>query len=137
MLIALGRELERQQAQNHPKTTSAIKEERGIEKKVEKGRVSTSLSAPPASTPIHLNPRVTVRAMDVATTGPRMHEKEKGKVVDLTKPLRPRTTNIDMERNSSEEQEFGEASSFLSQSASAVQVKFPSEMAEEKDDGRW
>jgi len=56
--------------------------------------------------------------------GPSVNVKGKGKVVDLTKLLCPRTTDMDVERNSSEEEEFGEASSFLSQSASAVQVKF-------------
>jgi len=68
--------------------------------------------------------------MDGTMTAPGTSVKEKGKVVDLTKSLRPRTTDIVMERNSSEEEEFGEASSFLSQSAFAVEVKFPSDMAE-------
>jgi len=127
MLIALGRELERQQAQKLPKAAPAIKEEIKIKKTVEKGRVTTSLSAPPVSTPAHLNLRVTVRTMDAATTGASVNVK--GKVVDLTKSLRPKTTDMDVERNSSEEEEFGETSSFFSQSASAVQVKFPSEMS--------
>jgi len=130
MLIALGREVERQQALNLPKATPTTRKERRVEKNVERGRVSTSRSAPPGSTPAHLNPRVTVRTMDAAMTAPSVSVKEKGKVVDLTKSLRPRTTDIDMEKNSSEEEGFGKASSFLSQSASAVQVKFPSEMPE-------
>jgi len=66
MLIALGREVEHQQSLNLPKATPAIREEHRIEKNVEKGRVSTSLSAPSASTPAHLNPRVTVRTMNAA-----------------------------------------------------------------------
>jgi len=60
MLIALGREVEHQQALKLLKAAPAIKEEIKIEKTIEKGRVTTSLSAPPVSTPAHLNPRVTV-----------------------------------------------------------------------------
>jgi len=107
-----------------------IKEESKVEKTAEKGPVTAPLPAPPTPTPAHLNPRVTVRTMKAVSTGASVNVKGKGRVVDLTKALRPRTTKMDLERNSSEEEEFGETSFFLSQSASAVQVKFPSEVTE-------
>jgi len=77
-----------------------------------------------------LNPQNAILSMDITMFAPVLSVRKKEKVVDLTKSLRPTTTDMNVEKNSSEEEEFGEASSFLSQEASAVQLKFPSEMAE-------